>query len=98
MDMIRERGLLFEGEECIIGGWTSYCRIANETKWNFYFHMDVDLKLLNIESNHVLSNDFPEYDAEMKQIRDEGDKWWVSIGGTEGIKKLVKEAGGYEKL
>jgi hypothetical protein len=98
MDMIRERGLLFEGEACIIGGWTSYCRIAHEDGWNFYFHMGVDLKLLNIESNHVLSNDFPEYDAKMKKVRDEGDKWWVSINGTEGIRKLVAEAGGYEEL
>ena len=98
MDMIRERGLLFEGEKCIIGGWTSYCRIAHDDGWKFFFHMDVDLKLLNIESNHVLSNDFPEYDARMKVIRDDGDKWWVSINGTHGIRKLVAKAGGYEKL
>lgn len=98
MDMIRERGLLFEGEKCIIGGWTSYCRIAHEDGWKFYFHMGVPLNLLNIESDHVLSNDFPEYDKKMKKIRDDGDEWWVSINGTQGIRKLVKEAGGYEKL
>jgi hypothetical protein len=98
MNMIRERGLLFEGEECIIGGWTSYCRIAHEDGWKFGFHMDVFLKLLNLDGNHALSNDFPEYDAAMKVVREEGDKWWVKISGTQGIRKLVEAAGGYEKL
>jgi glycosyltransferase involved in cell wall biosynthesis len=99
MNMIRERGLLFEGEPCLLGGWTSYCRIANDfDKWRFYFHMDVPLRLLNIRSNHVLSNDFPEYDLEMKKVRAEGDAWWTGMGGLANIKKFVEGNGGYKPL
>jgi glycosyltransferase involved in cell wall biosynthesis len=99
MDMIRQRGLLFEGEPCVMGGWTSYCRIGSEYEnWNFYFHMGVFARLLNLESDHTLSNDYPEYDEEMASVRDEGNQWWEKIKGVDGIRQLIEKSGGLEEL
>lgn len=100
MDMVREIGLLSESEPCLMGGWTSYCRIISDLigGWSFYFDMSMFVKLLNLEADHKLSNDFPEYDKEMAKVRDDGNEWWESQGGLEGIYKYILENGGFEKL
>lgn len=100
MDMIREVGLLSESEPCLMGGWTSYCRIINDIigGWSFYFDMNVFVKLLNLESDHTLSNDFPEYDEEMKKVRDEGNKWWEDQKGLGNVYQYILDNGGFEKL
>lgn len=99
MDMIRARGLLFEKFPCKIAGWTDYTRIAAEFEgYKFAFYSKVPMTLLNLASEHVLSNDFPEYDAELKVVRDEGNAWWESVGGLSGVRKYIAEHGGLEPL
>ena len=100
MEMIRDIGLLSESEPCLMGGWTSYCRIVSDIigGYNFYFDMNVFCNLLNLESDHVTSDDFPEYDEEMKGVRDEGNKWWEAQGGLKGIYDHIKSHGGFPKL
>jgi hypothetical protein len=56
------------------------------------------VNLLNIKEEHVLSNDYPEYDAEVQKVRDEGNAWWESVGGLEGVQKYVAEHGGLQPL
>jgi glycosyltransferase involved in cell wall biosynthesis len=107
MDLIRERGLLFEkfprspeagpDDPCLISGWTAYIRAAHEYEgWKFAFYSKVPVNLLNIKEEHVLSNDYPEYDAEVQKVRDEGNAWWESVGGLDGVEKYVKEHGGLQ--
>lgn len=110
MDMIRERGLLFEHfpravessdplDTCLISGWTAYIRAAHEYEgWQFAFYSKVPVTLLNIKEEHVLSNDYPDYDAEVQHVRDEGNKWWESVGGLDGAEKYVREHGGLAPL
>ncbi len=123
MDMIRERGLLFEHfpygpatktytvhdvggityqrpeKTCLISGWGAYQRIAADYDgWKFAFYSKVHANLLNLKEEFVLSNDYPEYDEELKDARDQGDAWWESVGGLPGVKKYVEEHGGLEKL
>lgn len=100
MSMIRDVGLLSESEPCLMGGWTSYCRIVSDilNKYDFYFDMDVFINLLNLEADHKLSGDFPEYDEEMVKVRDEGNEWWEAQGGLEGIYKYILENGGFPRL
>jgi Methyltransferase domain/Glycosyl transferase family 2 len=109
MALIRERGLLFEGfprspesgpdDPCLISGWTAYIRAAHEYEgWQFAFYSKVPVNLLNIKEEHVLSNDYPEYDAEVQKVRDEGNAWWESVGGLEGVQKYVAEHGGLQPL
>lgn len=110
MDMIRERGLLFGGfprsvestdplDTCLISGWTAYIRAAHEYEgWQFAFYSKVPVTLLNIREEHVLSNDYPEYDAEVQRVRDDGNKWWESVGGLDGAEKYVQEHGGLKRL
>lgn len=108
MDMIRQRGLLFEkfpksptepDKPCLISGWTAYTREAYEYEdWKFAFYSKVPVKLLNLKAEHVLSNDYPEYDAEVQKVRDEGNAWWTSVGGLDGVRKYVREHGGLESL
>lgn len=99
MKMIRDIGFLSESEPCLMGGWTSYCRIVSDIikGYNFYFDMDVFCKLLNLEDDHKLSGDFPEYDLEMKKIRDDGNEWWEAQGGLNGIYKHIIANGGFPK-
>lgn len=95
MDMIRTRGLLFEHFPCKISGWTDYTRIAAEwEEWRFAFYSKVPVKLLNLAAEHVLSNDFPAYDAELKEARDSGNLWWDSVGGLSGVRQYVADHGG----
>ena len=63
MDMIRSIGLLSESEPCLMGGWTSYCRIISDLigGWSFYFNMSVFIRLLNLEADHKAYDDLPEY-------------------------------------
>lgn len=109
MDLIRERGLLFEDfprspdsgpdDPCLISGWTAYVRAAHEYEgWKFAFYSKVPVNLLNIREEHVLSNDYPEYDEEVQKVRDEGNAWWESVGGLDGAEKYVKEHGGLVRL
>lgn len=109
MDMIRERGLLFErfprsidsgqDDPCLISGWTAYTREAAEFEdWRFAFYSKVPVQLLNIKEEHVLSNDYPEYDAEIQAVRDQGNAWWDSVGGLPGVRQYVQDHGGLEKL
>ncbi len=119
MDMIRERGLLFEyfpygprtphfhrgqgypvpEKTCLISGWTAYTRIAADYDgWKFAFYSKVHANLLNLRSEHVLSNDYPEYDEELKDAREQGNAWWESVGGLPGVKAYVETHGGLEKL
>ncbi len=118
MDMIRERGLLFEhfpyGPEtpstiqggqmrpvktCLISGWGAYQRIAADYDgWKFAFYSKVHANLLNLKEEFVLSNDYPEYDEELKDARDQGNAWWESVGGLPGVKMYVDAHGGLEKL
>ena len=100
MDMIRSVGLLSESEPCLMGGWTSYCRIVSDIigGWNFYFDMSVFVRLLNLEADHKLSNDFPEYDEEMAKVRDEGNEWWEAQGSLKGVHEHILSHGGFEKL
>lgn len=109
MDMIRNRGLLFEkfprsvdsgpDDPCLISGWTAYTREACEFEgWKFAFYSKVPVNLLNILTEHVLSDDYPEYDAEVQKVRDEGNAWWDSVGGLPGVRKYVAEHGGLEQL
>lgn len=99
MKMIREIGFLSESEPCLMGGWTSYCRIVSDIigGYNFYFDMNVFCRLLNLESDHVTSDDFPEYDLEMWKVRDDGNEWWEKQGGLKGIYKHILENGGFPK-
>lgn len=84
---------------CLISGWTAYTRIACDYHgWKFAFYSRVHANLLNLKAEHVLSNDYPEYDEELKDARDQGNKWWESVGGLPGVKKYVEEHGGMEKL
>lgn len=109
MDLIRTRGLLFEkfprspesgpDDPCLISGWTAYIRAASEFEgWKFAFYSKVPVNLLNIAQEHVLSGDYPEYDAEVQVVRDAGNRWWESVGGLEGCEKYVAEHGGLEKI
>lgn len=109
MDMIRERGLLFEkfprspesgpDDPCLISGWTAYCREAAEYEdWKFAMYSKVNMQLLNLKEEHVPSGDYPEYDAEVAKVREEGNRWWDSVGGLEGVRKYVQEHGGLERL
>ncbi len=100
MDMIRSIGLLSESEPCLMGGWTSYCRIISDLigGWSFYFNMSVFIKLLNLEADHKASDDLPEYDEEMLVVRNDGNKWWESVGGLEGVYKYILKNGGFQKL
>lgn len=100
MNMIREVGLLSESEPCVMGGWTSYCRIASDIVggWNFYFDMSVFMRVLNLESDHTLSNDLPEYDKEMLKVRRDGNKWWSEQGGLKGVYEFIKNHGGFPRL
>lgn len=99
MDMIREIGFLSESEPCLMGGWTSYCRIVSDIigGYNFFFDMNVFCRLLNLESDHVTSDDFPEYDKEMKKVRDEGNEWWEAQGGLNGVYKHIMKNGGFPR-
>lgn len=99
MDMIREVGFLSESEPCLMGGWTSYCRIISDIigGYHFYFDMNVFCQLLNLVEDHKLSGDFPEYDLEMKKVRDEGNDWWEKQGGLENIYKHILANGGFPK-
>lgn len=84
---------------CLISGWTAYTRIACDYHgWKFAFYSKVHANLLNLKAEHVLSNDYPEYDEELKDARDQGNKWWESVGGLPGVKKYVEEHGGLERL
>lgn len=107
MDMIRERGLLFEkfprapgaapDDPCLISGWGAYIREAHEYEyWKFALYSKVPVNLLNLKADHVLSNDYPEYDAEVTKVRDEGNAWWESVGGLPGVRKYVQDHGGLE--
>lgn len=109
MEMIRERGLLYEefprspdsepGDTCLISGWTAYIRAAHEyERWQFAFYSKVPVNLLNIRSEHVLSNDYPEYDTFVQKMRDEGNAWWESVGGLDGVQKYVADHGGLKKM
>ncbi len=109
MELIRKRGLLFEkfpraigsgpDDPCLISGWTAYIRAAHEYEgWKFAFYSKVPVQLLNIKEEHVLSNDYPEYDAEIQKVRDEGNAWWESVGGLDGVEQYVKTHGGLESL
>jgi hypothetical protein len=109
MDMIRERGLLFEkfprstdsgpDDPCLISGWTAYTREAAVYEgWKFCFYSKVPVNLLNLKAEHILSNDYPEYDAEVQKVRDQGNEWWTSVGGLDGVRKYVAEHGGLEQL
>lgn len=100
MDMIRSRGLLFEGFPCKISGWTDYTRIASEIEksWRFAFYSAVPLNLLNLAAEHVLSNDFPAYDRELATVRNSGNAWWDSVGGLPGVKKFIDDHGGLNRL
>ena len=99
MNMIREIGFLSESEPCLMGGWTSYCRIVNDFigGYNFFFDMDVYCNLLNLRDDHKLSGDFPEYDKEMEKVRDDGNEWWEKQGGLNGIYKHILANGGFPK-
>ncbi len=95
-------------DTCLISGWTAYIREAAEYEgWKFALYSKVPVQLLNILSNdingrgepvHFLSHDYPEYDAEIQKVRDEGNAWWESIGGMPGVRKYVQEHGGLNKL
>lgn len=109
MDMIRERGLLFErfprapgagpDDPCLISGWGAYIQEASQySKWKFAMYSKVPVRLLNLKEDQVLSNDYPEYDAEIQKVRYEGNAWWESVGGLPGVRKYVKEHGGLEQL
>jgi glycosyltransferase involved in cell wall biosynthesis len=109
MDMIRERGLLFErfprspeagpDDPCLISGWGAYIQEASAyTDWKFAMYSKVPVKLLNLKEDQVLSNDYPEYDAEVAKIREDGNRWWESVGGIAGVRKYVQEHGGLEPL
>jgi hypothetical protein len=108
MEMIRRRGLLFEhfprspesgpDDPCLISGWTAYTREAALEGWRFAFYSKVHVNLLNLKAEHVLSGDYPEYDAEVQKGRDQGNAWWVSVGGMPGVQKYVREHGGLESL
>lgn len=100
MRMIRERGLLFEGFPCKISGWTDYTRVASEIEqsWRFAFYSKVPVTLLNLKAEHVLSGDYPEYDAELRKVRDDGNAWWASVGGLPGVKKFIDDHGGLKPL
>jgi glycosyltransferase involved in cell wall biosynthesis len=109
MAMIRERGLLFEkfprapgagpDDRCLISGWGAYIQEASAySDWRFAMYSKVPVKLLNLKEDQVLSNDYPEYDAEVKKVRDEGNAWWESVGGIDGVRKYVQNHGGLEQL
>lgn len=109
MEMMRERGLLFEHfprsiwsgqmDSCPISGWTAYTREAEYYDgWHFAFYSKVRVKLLNIHAEHVLSNDFPDYDQEIEKVRKLGDHWWESVGGLPGVRKYAAERGGNRSL
>lgn len=109
MDMIRQRGLLFEkfprspesgpDDPCLISGWGAYIQEASAFEgWRFAMYSKVPVKLLNLKEDQVLSNDYPEYDAEVAKVREEGNRWWASVGGIEGVRKYVQEHGGLEPL
>ena len=69
-------------QTCLISGWTAYTRIAHDYDgWKFAFYSKVHANLLNLKSEHVLSNDYPEYDEELKDARDQGNAWWEGVGG-----------------
>jgi glycosyltransferase involved in cell wall biosynthesis len=109
MDMIRERGLLFEkfprapgagpDDPCLISGWGAYIQEASAySNWRFAMYSKVPVQLLNLKEDQVLSNDYPEYDAEIAEVRNQGNAWWESVGGIEGVRKYVQEHGGLEPL
>lgn len=109
MDLIRQRGLLFENfprspdagpkDPCLISGWGAYIQEASAYEhWKFAMYSKVPVKLLNLKEDQVLSNDYPEYDAEIKKVRDEGNAWWESVGGLDGVRKYVHEHGGLEPI
>jgi glycosyltransferase involved in cell wall biosynthesis len=100
MEMIRQRGLLFERLPSKIGGWTDYTRIASEIEgsWNFAFYSKVPVKLLNLAAEHVLSDDYPEYDREILEVRTNGNAWWDAVGGLSGVKRFIDDHGGLMPL
>lgn len=73
MDMIRERGQLFEkfprsigsgpDDPCLISGWTAYARSAYESKaWQFLLYTKVPVNLLNIRNNYLDSAGTPVHE------------------------------------
>lgn len=100
MDLIRTIGLLSESEPCLLGGWTAYCRIVSEILggFNFYFNMSVFINLLNLAGDHKLSGDLPEYDEELRDMRNEGNRWWEAQGGLPGVYKFILNNGGFRNI
>ena len=100
MKLIRSVGLLSESEPCLMGGWTAYCRIVSDILggFSFYFNMSIPINLFNLEADHKLSGDLPEYDEQMRTIRNEGNQWWEAQNGLHGVYKYIMDNGGFEKL
>ena len=93
-----EHGLLWNGYPCALGDWTSFQRYYFNGK-NVAWYSGTVVKLLNIKEDGVsLTDDHLEYDATLKKVRDDGNKWYTKIGGYEGIQKLIKVQGGRAQL
>jgi len=96
-----DEGLLWEGYPCALGDWTTFQRLlfVKKGERNIAWCSETTVKLLNIAIDGMtLTNDFPEYDEELKKVRDEGNDWYVKIGGPAGIAALIEKEGGRERL
>jgi hypothetical protein len=74
-------------------------RSKNGSLDNVAWYSGTTVKLQNIKIDGVeLSDDYPLYDAELKDVRDRGNEWYVKVGGPAGIMKLIEASGGRERL
>ncbi len=94
--VFHERGLLFE-KFCELGTWTWFQRKHSDEGGRYGWCGKIWNTLLNIKGDRELSNDYPEYDKKIQEVRDNGNKIWESIGGLEGMNKLAEKEG-VEKL
>lgn len=96
-----EEGLLFDKYPCKLGDWTTFQRLLFQKKGgnNIAWYSGSTVKLLNIKEDGVsLNEDFPEYEAELREERDRGNAWYSSVGGAPGVERFIQDNGGRERL
>jgi len=98
--LFHEYGLLWDQYPCALGDFTTFQRIHEKYKKNsIAWYSGTTVRLQNIlKDGEMLDPSTAEYDEKLKTVREEGNAWYTSVGGVDGIEKLIKESGGRERL
>lgn len=101
MRMFKEMGLPYERVNSRQGDLTLMFRLRsnNGQNNNIAWYSGTTVKLLNIKEDGVsLDETYSDYDAELKSYRDEGNEWYIKMGGPKGIQTWIDHNGGRERI